>query len=566
MTEKLKNLQKLLESIDGEQRGSYKKITGDYDYGDFNLKVDFVPDDPTKYPARLRVRVPLKNAKFPKDVFNTKSREIAARDFLARSFGIQAARCSMKIPGGSGGRISIDRPGQEILETSAIVVGKEILEARFTIELPLERGKIPGPKAFDLFVKRIPVIVRRNLFYEDVDGDRLADWLETAEDADALRNELGDRGLVAFIADGSILQEDNRRGSRDTDDRVTFETPDELAVEFELPNRGRVRGMGIPAGITIIIGGGSQGKSTLLTALALGVYNHIPGDGRELIVTVPDAAGIRAEEGRHIKRVDISPFVKGVLKGGDTVSFSTEYASALESQAANIMEALEIGTSLILIDEDTSAANLMLRDARMQALIPKEEEPVTPLIDILPVLRDELNVSTVMVVSGCGDYFDCADTVIAMKSFQPAAVTAEAKKIALKHPGGRTREFNGRFSLPAGRSPLPHSLESFKKKQTQKNRPRGKGYVQYGDEFIDFTKIVQLASSSQARGIARGLALVYRLMDGSKSLSEAVDKVIKRVDTVGLDTLSNRCMGDLAGFRAHELAVAVNRLKMLKIK
>ncbi len=325
MTEKLINLQKRIDSLDGEQRGSYKKITGSYDYGDFILKVDFVPDEPTKYPARLRVSVPLKDAKFPKDVFNTKSREIAARDFITRSFGIQAARCSMKIPGGSGGRFSIDRPVQEILETSAVVVGKEIIEARFTVELPLVKGVIPGSKAFELFVKRIPVIVRRSLFYENVDGDRLKDWIETAEDADALRNELSERGLVAFVADGSILQEDNKRGSRDIDDRVKIKTPDELAVEFELPNRGKVLGMGIPAGITIITGGGSQGKSTLLTALALGIYNHIPGDGRELVVTVPDATGIRAEEGRQIKRVDISPFVQGVLKGGDTVSFSTDF-------------------------------------------------------------------------------------------------------------------------------------------------------------------------------------------------------------------------------------------------
>ncbi|MBT4485343.1 MAG: ABC-ATPase domain-containing protein [Candidatus Latescibacteria bacterium] len=568
MEKKLKQLDEILNSLDGKMSREYKKIADTYDYGDFSLIIDYVPDDPSNRVSRLRVRVPMKNTGFPKNVFAGISREIAARDFLSRSFGTNAPLFSLKIPGGRGGRIAIDTPNKEILETSAVVVGNEFLEIRFIVELPIINGKIPGSKVVEFFMKCIPGIIRNSLFFKNIDNDMLVRWFEHNEDADALRNMLGERGLVAFIADGSALVNRSFHELRtlDPDDIVLFETPDELAVTFDLPNRGKVRGMGIPAGITLITGGKSHGKSTLLRALELGIYNHIPGDDRELVVTVNDAVGICAEEGRRIERVDISPFVANTSKNIDTENFSSECASALESQTSNIMEALEFDTSLLLIDEDTSAANLITRDARMQALVPKEEEPATPLVDILPVIRDELNVSTVLIGSGSGDYFDCADTIIAMKNFKPFSVTAEAKRIARENPTGRVSENNGHFSRPKGRCPLTHSLDPLKIKQTGTLKHHGSGYVQYGEEFIDVSKVTQLIKQSQARGISRGIALVYRLMDGSNSLKDAVDKVMTRIETVGLDTLSNRCMGDLAGFRAYELAAAINRIKRLKVK
>ena len=101
--------------------------------------------------------------------------------------------------------------------------------------------------------------------------------------------------------------------------------------------------MGIRKGITLIVGGGYHGKSTLLKALEAGVYNHIAGDGREFVITDDTAFKLRAEDGRSITGVDISPFIKNLPNKKDTVHFSTEDASGSTSQAANLMEALESG-------------------------------------------------------------------------------------------------------------------------------------------------------------------------------------------------------------------------------
>jgi len=564
---KLKELDKCVRSLVGQRCTDFKDIAGSYDFGDFVLTIDYVPDDPARFPVRLSVGVPLERAKFPKNVFNTKSREIAARDFLTRTFGSCAIRYSLSVSGIRGGRIYIDRHGQEILETSAVVVGNSFIEARFMVDLPVVRGKTLGTETLELFMNRIPKVVRMSLFFSTVDKDRLTSWLETVEDADNLRDMLKDRALAAFIADGSILSKRvSKKYQKFNEDKyVSFISPEELAMEIELPNRGKIRGMGIPAGVTLITGGMSHGKSTLIRALELGVYNHIPGDGRELVVTVPDAAGIRTEEGRRIEQVNISPFFPRILPAGDPEHYSTSFASAPVSQAAAIMEALDIGTSLLLIDEDTSAASLMVRDSRMQALVPKSDDPVIPLVDVLPALRDRLNVSSIVIAAGFGDYIDCADTVIVVKDFKLSVITEKAKRIANNLSTDRISESSLRLPRLGIRCPLAQSLEPMKAQQPESQMLRGRGSVQYGDELIDLSRVNQLVSQSQARGISRGIAMVHRLMSGSNSLREAINKVITRIEQVGLDSLSNRCMGDLAGFRAYELAAAVNRLKNLKI-
>jgi len=557
-----KDLNKTLMAIDGKMGSAYKNITGSYDYDNFTLTIDYVPDDPGKYPSRFRATMSLDIAKFPDYIFAPKSHEVAARDFIARRFALMAMRYSISKPSVRGGRISMDKPAHELLETSAVVVGNGFIEVRFTVNLPVKSGRVFSQTAVELLTKRLPGVVCDSLIFDNIDGEELEKWIETNEDADFLRGGLVENGLVAFIADGSILP---RRTYIDSKDVVPFVAPEKLAVTFDLPNRGKVRGMGIPTGITVIVGGGSHGKTTLLKAIEIGVYNHFYGDGRELVVTVPDAVGIRVEEGRRIEKVDISPFIGSISQNIDTEHFSSKLAPPAASVAANIMEALEIGTSLLMFDDETMVTSLMERDARIQALIPKELEPVNPLIDILPLLRDEHNVSSIIV--GCsGDYLDIADTVIAMKNFDTVVVTDEAKQIVQENPAVRVLEKAGHFSIPAGRCPVGSSLEPVKKERANQSRPHGKRYVQYGDEFIDVSKVTQLMNQSQSRAISRGMSMVYRLMDSSQSLKEAVDKVLERMEHVGLDVLSNRLMGDLASFRAYELAAAINRKKNLKIR
>ncbi|MFA6472156.1 MAG: ABC-ATPase domain-containing protein [Candidatus Latescibacterota bacterium] len=562
---KSEDLIRVILSLNGKRAEAYRELAGEYDYDDFILVVDYIPDNPSKQSSRIRARVPLDAAKYPYDVFNTKSREIGARDFLIRSVSFAAAKVSKSAHGIRGGKIVTERPGQEIIENTALVMGDNYIEARFSVDLPLKGDKIPGNLTVELFGNIIPKIIKECLFFKNLDGDGLAEWIETNEDADAVRSMLDEMGLVAFVADGSLLPRNGYGDPRPLfNGAVPFISPDELAVTLQLPNAGEVRGMGIPKGITLITGGG-QRKSTLIEALALGVYNHIPKDGRQLVITAGDAVAIRAEEGRRIENVDISPFISSHEPGKDPKHYSTPFSSPAVSQAANIMEAVEIGTSLLIIDEATSAADIMDQDARMQKLFSDSQETVTPLVDILPFLKTKKNISTIIVSNSAGDFLEIADTVVSLKEFQPLAVTAEAKSIVKQYPSGRTPRAVD-FPQTIHRYPLGHSLEPFKSPYPEGSKSFGRGYIQYGDEFIDCTKVVQLITYSQGKSISRSISLLHRLIDSSKSLSDAVEKVMDRVNTIGLDTLSGRLMGDLSAFRAYELAAAINRMRKLKVQ
>ncbi len=557
-------LRRLLVSLDGRYISSYNELMGEFDFSDFILAIDFIPDDPSKQPARMRARIALETARFPRDVFNNRSREIGARDFLARAFAGAAAHILNPPAGKKGPRVYIDRPGPEILETSAVVVGNGFLEVRFSAELPVRRDKIQGEQAIDLLLNVLPKIIRSALHFKNVDGEGLADWIEANEDADAARAMLPDHGLVAFIADGSVMTGQALREQKLSGPvLVPFHAPEELAVTLDLPNNGKTRGMGIPKGLTLIAGAGGQGKTTLLRALELGVYNHVPGDGRELVVALGDAVGIRVEEGRRIENVDISTFYAS-YGGVDAKHYSARQASIPVSQAANFMEALEIGTSLVIIDEDTSSPELMNHDARRQALVPPERETVGTFVDILPDVRDRFGISAILTASS-GDYLDVADTVILIEEFQARSGNEAARRVVETFPTRRTPDLKNPPDR-VDRTPLSHSLEPDKPSPQDRFRPSARGYVQYGGEFIDCTRVTQMVSVGQARAISRAIALVHRFMDSSKSLRDAVGRVTERVDSIGLDTLSGRLMGDLSYFRAHELAAAINRMKRLKVK
>ncbi|MBM6838315.1 ABC-ATPase domain-containing protein, partial [Clostridium saudiense] len=243
-------------------------------------------------------------------------------------------------------------------------------------------------------------------------------------------NNLNSKGLVAFVANNSILPRESGVSSKPLRDGKRFISPKELEIEFNTPNRGIIKGMGIPKGITLIVGGGYHGKSTLLRALELGVYNHIEGDGREFVITEDTAVKVRAEDGRAITNTDISLFINNLPNGKDTKSFNTENASGSTSQAANIVEGIESGANTLLIDEDTSATNFMIRDSIMQKLVAKEKEPITPYIDVAKSLYNRLAISTILVAGSCGDFFDIADLVIQMDNYEPFEVTDKAKALS----------------------------------------------------------------------------------------------------------------------------------------
>jgi len=560
-------LRQLLLQLDNKSYKAYKDIKGSYKFPDFTLIIDRVQGDPFASPSQLRVQLPQPVAGFPSNLYQTHSREIALRDYLTRQFDKVAQELSSRRGTGKSGLIAIVQVGQSVLDRTSAFITQEFVEVRFVVGLPARGRSILGRQAVEMLCEDIPEIVDKSLKYCFLEPKKIQQQVETVEDADWLRQQLPERGLVAFIPDGAILP---RRSGVDERpllaDAVPFHSPETLRVEFTCPNRGLVTGMGIPAGVTLIVGGGYHGKSTLLRAIELGVYNHIPEDGRELVVTHPAAMKIRAEDGRSIASVDISPFINQLPQGRSTRQFSSTNASGSTSQAANIMEALEVEAKLLLVDEDTAATNFMIRDRRMQQLIAKDQEPITPFIDKVRQLYTDYGVSTILVMGGSGDYFDVADTVIAMDNFQPYDVTEKAKAIALANRTERTPEGGETFGQITPRIPLPESIDPSRGQRDVKLKVRDVDEVVFGTEEIDLSAVEQIVERGQLRAIA--FAIVYakeQYINGRNTLPEILNRVMADIESQGLDILSNLPEGDLVLFRRFELTAALNRLRTLKI-
>jgi predicted ABC-class ATPase len=566
------DLKRTVSRIDGKGYKAYKDIKGSYAFDRYTLIIDHVQGDPFAAPSRVRVRLPHGRTGFPQELWDNPVRRIAFCDYLARRFYEAIRRLTKGHRGmGKSGLVEIDKGGQEILERNAVVVDGENLEARFVVGLPAAGRTILGKEALGIFFDEIPHIVEASLLFLSVDQKGIRHHADVAEDQDVMRGLLGERGLVAFVADGSVLPRrsgvDDRPLDSERSGAVPFKGPRELEVELELPHRGRIKGMGIPKGVTLIVGGGFHGKSTLLNSIERGVYNHIHGDGREYVVTDQAAVKIRVEDGRRIEGVNISPFINNLPFGKDTIRFSTDNASGSTSQAANIMEALEIGAQVLLIDEDTSATNFMVRDERMQELVAKEKEPITPFVDKVRKLFADHGVSTILVMGGSGDYFDVAHTVIMMENYQPHCVTEQTAAIARKHASSRIDEGGEAFGEITPRRPLKDGFDPSRGKREVKIDAKGLRTILYGTTTIDLSYLEQLVDRSQTRAI--GLMIHYyaeRYLENAPSLKEGMELVMRAVQEKGLDCLLPYMVGNLAMPRSFEVSGAINRMRTLQVK
>jgi predicted ABC-class ATPase len=563
-TATLATLRDAIRSIEGRGYKAYKSIAGRYHAGRFELRIDHVQGDPFAEPSRLRVFVEPAEAGLPPDARATRERAIAAADYLNRAFA--AALSAGERPRGSGrsGELRILRPGQEVLERASLHVdARGGIEARFRAGLPARGRSVLGSEAIAMLLEDVPLAVAASLLADAHDTTRLLDHVQTVVDAQALRSQLSERGLVAFVADGALLPrrsgvDDRPLGAAQT---TAFASPRSLRVALRDERGNDVIGMGVPRGVTLIVGGGFHGKSTLLRAIERGVYDHVPGDGRERVVAVADAVKVRAEDGRAVAGTDIANFI-GTLPGGrDTRAFATENASGSTSQAAAIVEAIETGTTCLLLDEDTSATNFMIRDARMQALIASEHEPITPFIDRARHLADAHGISTVVVVGGAGDYFDVADTVIAMRDYAPADVTLNAERIAHELPSRRRVEAR-EWRRIAERVPLPDSLDPSRGRAEVHVRAQTEKRALFGRSEVEVSAVEQLVEAAQARAIALAIAAARgREIDGERELRAALDSIMRTLHERGLDAFQPHAAGELAAFRIHELAAFLNRIR-----
>lgn len=559
------DLHRILRRIDGKGYKAYNDLKGSYDMDSFTLFIEHVQRDPFASPSLLRVEV--KNS-FPEWILKTKEQRVAVCDFLSRRFNDSIHRhVHGKTGSGKSGTIQIDSGGQEVLERSCANVGSEDVELRFSMGLPARGRRIMGVSAAKMLLEQLPVLVSESALYKNLNKRSLKREVELYQDVNALRRGLKERGLVAFVADGSILPRESGVSDKPMKNAVSFRSPKTLSVNFETEHHGEVTGMGIPEGVTIIVGGGYHGKSTLLLALERGVYNHRYGDGREWVVTNTTAVKIRAEDGRRIENVDVSSFIHNPPMEKNTVDFSTENASGSTSQAANIIEALEVGSKLLLFDEDTSATNFMIRDERMQRLVSHEKEPITPFIDRVRELYTHEGASTVMVMGGSGDYFEVADTVVMMNNYLPEDVTTEAMNVRDEIPINRTKEVHFKFRYKK-RCPLSEGIMPFKGRK-MKLDSRGRSTILIGRENIDLSQVEQIVDKSQTRAVAYAMNYASnRYMDGKTTIEKVVQEVEKDININGLDVLApkgRKYPNNLAKPRIFELSAAMNRLRTFKV-
>ncbi len=562
------DLRQLLMNIDRKGYPAYKGTKGSYRFGSYTLSIDHVQGDPFAAPSKLHVEVSGKTAGFPQRLYDEKHKRIALQDHLTRNFSKQTAEYSFQAKGsGKSGILSVTRCGQEILERSACTVdgADGSVTVRFEAGFPANGRTINARELIKILFDFLPRCVEKALIYRNLNAGQTEKVMELAQDREYIRSRLEPMGLVAFVADGSILPRESGVSQRPMKNAVEFRSPASMQVEMDLPYKGKITGMGVRKGITLIVGGGYHGKSTLLKALEMGVYPHIAGDGREYVVTDEASVKIRAEDGRSIKKTDISMFINDLPNRKDTKAFSTEDASGSTSQAANVVEAMEAGARALLIDEDTSATNFMVRDELMQRVIHRDMEPITPFIERMRDLYEAHEISTILVAGSSGAYFQVSDCIVQMDRYIPKEITALAKEAAASYPALLLPE--GKADVP-GYARRPGKNPGIVHKGRIKIKTMGKDGVQLNHETIDLRYVEQLCDSEQLAFLGHVVKYMEEsLLDGKKTVRQLVEQVLSDFEKKGFAAVCDGgyLPGNLALPRKQEIYACVNRYRGLKL-
>lgn len=547
-------LQKLLRDIDHKGYKAYKVLEGEYDFGTYRLCIDHVQGDPFASPSRVRL-VYRNQGNIPASYFETKHRRTAVEDYLLRSLhrNLRAGEGRAAKGSGKSGLVTACRTGQEILETTAMRISKESIEARIEVGFPAFGRTIAAGELSQILFRLLPDLAEKCFHLQPRMKQDLDKVTALADDQQFVREALAEHNLVAFVADGSILPRESGVSQRPMRDAVVFESPDSLAITLTLPHRGEVRGMGIRRGITVIAGGGFHGKSTLLKALERGVYDHIAGDGRELVITDESAFKLRAEEHRCIHETDISMFINNLPMRSDTTRFATENASGSTSQAANTVEALAAGSTVLLIDEDTSATNFMVRDGRMAQLVSDEKEPITPFIRKIRSLYQDLGISTILVAGSSGDYLSVADTVLQMDCYETKDVTARAKELAVELIEETVQKTDW----------LKKTVSA---KRIEKVRVHGWDTISLDKNEIDLRYMEQIVGESQTAALAYIMQYILdRLANGKKTIPVLAKEAADKLEKEGILSLTpkNYGAGPAAYVRRQEILACLARYRLL---
>ncbi len=428
------------------------------------------------------------------------------------------------------------------------------LNIMIMVQLPDKKIK----QTFQMLTKDLPTAVEH--FINEFNCNEMKKGILLYNKQEEIRQWLKTSDYCAFIADGSILprEKDTELAMKKAKPFVSC-TADRIQI-------GELVGMGIKRGVTVITGGGYSGKSTLLDAISNGIYNHIAGDGREYVITDSSAMKISAEDGRSVSNLNISAFIRWI-PGADTSRFTTAHASGSTSQAANIIEAVNDGSKLLLIDEDKSATNFMIRDHVMQHLV--QNDPIIPFTDRVQELYKTQMVSTILVIGGSSEYLKVSDEIILMKNFMPYDVSQEAKSLVTQ---GHERD-SVTLATAQWKCISKINLNQFSPYTTENGISEHleiskKGFLEIGDECIDVRMIHNIADVAQLTAIGfliRKMELANK--EKELDLKEMVEAYIQTLDMGELDeiysTYFTKCDRWLEMPRSLEVLAILHRMRLI---
>ena len=560
----------LLKELDGQPIESYQQIVGDYDFTRYVIKSHpFRVQGPEIQPL-FSIRVPQTIAEIPEVLFESPIRRTALEDYLLRAFSAEVDQlASFDMHGVAKRNIVVSSPDQTILPRNTILVTGEYVELRVEIQLPLQQTSVDGVLTYAVDGTRMQEIlydelmeaVVNSLLYCNMNVQEVESFVQAMDNADRLRQHLSASGQVAFLAEGSLLDRAELSDLPDYEHAVPLELADGLGEPVDTPYAGTINGLVIPSGLTVIVGEADGGRIEIMDALAHGIYNHVRGDGREHCVTVPDAVEIISEPGRSVQNVDISAFYRA-----DTskLHFSSEWADSFDSQAASLVEALEAGARVLLIDEQTSCPTFLGADSRLDEVL--GEASHISLAARARQMVDELGISIVIAGSNLvAEYIPVADTVLQVSQSLVMDITASAKELDII-PASAAPSMPLSPLLSRLRWIMPSSIDPSIGRDDVFVNVEEDGLMQFGRTIMDAEDLSQLVSSDQLRAI--GLTFYYlklRYVDEGYSLREILDLVDRDISNEGLNALARDFCGNLARPRRYEVAALLNRLPTFRI-
>ena len=562
----MKALYQKIRVFDGKSYGLYRSLADKaWDFGDFTLEFLHVQGDPFAPASRILVTAPLQTLGYGGEWSSTFERKLAISDYLLRKLSDNVKE---RFPD-KNAAIEVEAPGPEMLVRNALWVDNGTLRASLAVHLPGEGRKIQAELAAEILTMTLPDLLSASLYRTPEHLAGIEKSFQTLETRRAILEALPKRGLVAFVPDGAVLPRESGLSERPLSGAVPFETPEELAVTFDIGGK-TLRGMGIPKGVTVITGGAYHGKSTLLEALVRSVYPHVPGDGREGIVVEESAFRVGVEDGRHVRGTDLSSMVRDLPGGVSTKNFSTEKASGSTSEAANLLEAMEMGSKTFLIDEDSSAVNFLIRDRRVRALLGDDREPLIPLTDRIRTFVD-MGFSFILVAGACGDFLSLADNIVVMAEYKAECGNAKARELFGACDMAKPSEQYSGVSTAAVSLPAPRVFDEFVKPLLPKVRPasaverqvkvklNGDSLLQVGLLTADVSKCGLLVDKSQRLG-AGYLALNLCQNPEESPLREIADKLCEKIRNVGFRNLSQGMSRPMSLPRPVDIVAALLRM------